>query len=222
MSKKIVYIYYLIKNDNVFYVGKTKNISKRKSLHRKLYGRDIDLLILDEVEDINWGFWESYWISQFKTWGFQLENKNNGGGGPTSWTEEQKLTINPQRIEKIKNNIERGLKISKKLKENNHSIYYTQEVKDKISKKLKGIKKEFTEEHKINLSKANLESKGKNVECFDLNDNFIKEFKCLREAKEWLLKIKPNISVNIDRQIKDCCNGRQKTCHGYKWRYPKI
>jgi hypothetical protein len=23
----------------------------------------------------------------------------------------------------------------------------------------------------------------------------------------------------VDKQIKDCCNGRQKTCHGYKWKY---
>lgn len=216
----MTYVYILERNGVPFYVGKTNILNQRKSHHKKYKGGDF--LIIDEVEDNNWKFWECYWISQFQTWGFELENKNKGGGGPTSWTEEQKKEINPKRIEKIKNNIERGLKISKKLKENNHSIYYTQEVKDKISKKLKGIKKEFTEEHKMNLSKANLESKGKNVECFDLNDNFIKEFKCLREAKEWLLKIKPNISVNIDKQIKDCCNGRQKTCHGYKWRYSKI
>lgn len=65
----------------------------------------------------------------------------------------------------------------------------------------------------------NLESKGKVVECYNLDGNFIKDFPCLREAKNWLSKEKSLNSPNIDKQIKDCCNGRQKTCHGYKFKY---
>ena len=86
-------------------------------------------------------------------------------------------------------------------------------------KKLKGKTKIFTKEHKDNLAKANLISKGKTVECYDLQDNFIQEFSCLREAKEFLLTINPLISTNVDKQIKDCCNGRQKTCHNFKFKY---
>jgi hypothetical protein len=30
---------------------------------------------------LEWGFWEIYWINQFKTWGFELKNLTNGGDG---------------------------------------------------------------------------------------------------------------------------------------------
>lgn len=85
--------------------------------------------------------------------------------------------------------------------------------------KIKGMSKQFTEYHLLNLAKANLESKGKVVECYNLEGNFIEDFSCLREAKNWLLNKNPLISTNVDKQIKDCCNGRQKTCHGYKFKY---
>ena len=39
------------------------------------------------------------------------------------------------------------------------------------------------------------------------------------KTKIWLLKEKSISSPNIDKQIKDCCNGRQKTCHGFKFKY---
>ena len=51
---------------------------------------------MDEVED--WKFWESYWIEQFRCWGFKLENKNNGGGGPSNYTEEQKQKMRKPRL----------------------------------------------------------------------------------------------------------------------------
>jgi len=114
-----------------------------------------------------------------------------------------------------------GDKISKTIKERNHSQYYTEEIRQKMSISQKGKPKPFTEEHIRNISKANLESKGKIVECYTLNGDFIKDFSCLREAKDWLIKKNSISSPNVDKQIKDCCNGRQKTCHGYKWKYKK-
>jgi len=204
-------IYVLEKNGIPFYVGKAKDSTRRKHSHRRTYGLDIQSYVIDEVED--WKFWESYWIEQFRCWGFKLENKNNGGGGPSNYTEEQKQKMRKPRIEGT------GNKISKTLRERNHSQYYTQEVRQKMAAPQKGRPKPFTEEHIKNVSKANLESKGKTVECYSLNGDFIKDFPCLREAKIWLLKEKFIYSPNIDKQIKDCCNGRQKTCHGFKFKY---
>jgi hypothetical protein len=208
-------IYFLSKNNIPFYVGKAKNIVRRKHRHYTTYGDDIKLEIIDICDDDKktWKFWETYWISQFKTWGFNLLNKNNGGGGPTSYTEEQKQTMRKPRREGT------GSKISATLIANNHSKYYTKEIRQHLSDKLKGIPKPFTEEHIRNIAKANLESKGKIVECYDLNNIFIKEFPCLREAQIWLLEKKPSISQNVSKQIKDCCNGRQNKCHGYIWKY---
>lgn len=115
-----------------------------------------------------------------------------------------------------------GEKISKTLIERNHSKYYTKNIKDKMSLLQKGISKPFTNEHIKNISISNLKSKGKTVECYTLSDILIKDFKCLREAAEWLLKDQPNISKNVSKQIKDCCLGRQKKCHGYIWKYKII
>jgi hypothetical protein len=203
---------YILEKDGVpFYVGKAKDTTRRKHAHRKVYGLNTQSYIIDEVED--WRYWEEFYIWLFKSWGFKLENKNNGGGGPSNYTEKQKQKMRKPRIEGT------GEKISKTLKERNHSQYYTEEVRLKMSTPQKGRPKPFTEEHIKNLSKANLESKGKIVECYDLNGNFIKDFPCLREAKNWLIKEKFLSSLNVDKQIKDCCNGRQKTCHGYKFKY---
>ena len=207
----MIKIYLLEKNGIPFYIGKAKDATRRKHAHKKTYGLDIQSYIIDEVED--WKFWESFWIEQFKQWGFKLKNKNNGGGGPSSYTEEQKQKMKKPRMEGT------GEKISKTLKERNHSQYYTEEIRQKMSTTQKGKSKPFTEEHIKNISKANLESKGKNIECYTLDGNFIKDFSCLRETKTWLLKEKCIHSPNIDKQIKDCCNGRQKTCHGFKFKY---
>jgi hypothetical protein len=215
----MVKIYILEKNGVPFYVGKAKNPTRRIHKHYIKFGEDITISIIDEVKEYEWKFWESYWIEQFKQWYFKLENKNNGGGGPTKWTEDQKNLINPQRIDKIVNHQTRGKSISKTLKERNHSQYYTSEVRQKMSIHQKSIPKPFTETHIKNISKANLESKGKIVECYDLNGNFIKDFPCLRETKIWLLEEKLISSPNVDKQIKDCCLGRQKTCHGFKFKY---
>jgi len=215
----MINIYILERNGIPFYVGKAKNTVRRQHKHYLTFGTDIKVEVIDTVEDKQWKFWEQYWIQQFKAWGFKLENKNDGGGGPTEWTLQQKQSINPKRIEKIINHPTRGKHISKTLKQRNHSQYYTEDIRQKMSISQKGKPKPFTEEHIKNISKANLESKGKTIECYDLNDIFIKEFPCLREAKLWLLEIDSNISKNVDKQIKDCCLGRQKTCHKFKWKY---
>lgn len=210
----MAFIYYLEENNVPFYIGKCKNKTRRRHSHYRKFGTNIKLIELDQVGDDKkeWKFWESYYISLFRSWGFNLVNQNEGGGGPSFYSEESKQKMRKPRPGS-------GEKISKTLKERNHSKYYTEEVIDKIRKKLKGKLKPFTKEHIQNLAKANLESKGKMVECLNLDKDFIKDFNCLREAKEWLLIIKPNISKNVDKQIKDCCLGRQKTAHGYIWKY---
>jgi hypothetical protein len=197
-------IYILERNGVPFYVGKTLQEIKERFHTHGIKKENSEIIEIDCVDDKEWRFWESWYIELFKVWGFGLENKNSGGGGRgPGWVSLP----------------ERGIKISKTLKERNHSQYYTDEVRQKMSIPQKGKSKPFTKEHKENISKANLESKGKVVECYGLDGKFIKEFNCLREAKIWITEEKSIYSPNIDKQIKDCCNGRQKTCHGYKFKY---
>lgn len=214
---KNMFIYILSKNNIPFYVGKCTDPIRRRNSHKVKFGLDISLEIIDEVNKEDWKYWECFWIEQFKQWGFELKNINKGGGGPGEWSQEQKT--NPIRILKIKNNIERGIKISNSLKQRNHSQYYTSEVRNKMSLAQLGKSKPFSEEHKVNLAQAIIKSKGKIVECYSLEDEYITCFPCLREAKIWLNNHKNINSANVDKQIKDCCLDRQNTCHGFKWKY---
>lgn len=89
---------YLIENinGNKIYIGKTVNPSNRKNYHKNKLGNQIKFSIIDEIDSIKKEDWiplESYWISQFKNWGFNLINGNNGGGGPSILSEEHKIKI---------------------------------------------------------------------------------------------------------------------------------
>jgi len=201
-------IYVLEKNGIPFYVGKAKDSTRRKHSHRRTYGLDIQYYVIDEVED--WKFWESYWIEQFRCWGFKLENKNNGGGGPSNYTEEQKQKMKGPRPGT-------GEKISKTLRERNHSQYYTNEIKQKISQNNKGKPKPFSESHKIAMGIAK-RKQAKPVLQYDLENNIIKEWESKGQAAAWI-KEQTNKKSNVTSQIKDCILGRQKTAFGYKWKY---
>jgi len=204
----MIKIYVLEKNGIPFYVGKAKDTTRRKHAHRKTYGLDIQSYVIDEVED--WKFWECYWIEQFKCWGFILENKNNGGGGPSSYTEEQKKKMRGPRPGT-------GEKISKTLRERNHSQYYVDEVREKISNSLKGKPRPFSEGHKKAMGIAKRKN-AKPVLQYDLDGNFIKEWESKGQAAEWI-KEQTGKTSNLVSQIKDCILKRQKTAFGYKWKY---
>ena len=96
-------------NGNVRYIGKTLNFKRRQREHIKCYSKsntyknnwikslikngDYPVIsILDEVEYEDSAFFETYWISQFKSWGFNLTNLTDGGDGTFGYkmTENQK------------------------------------------------------------------------------------------------------------------------------------
>jgi hypothetical protein len=201
---------------NKVYIGKTKN--SRIQPHKAKYGKNIIYTIIDQINSLNHKEWkplESYWIEQFRQWGFELMNINkNGGQGPGVYSEESKNKMRKKR------KLGTGKKISKKLKENNHSQYYTDEVRLKISKGSKGLSKPFTKEHQQNILLAK-RKQAKPVLMFDLEDNLIKEWESKGQAAEWV-KEQTGKTSNLVSQIKDCILGRQKTAFGYKWKYKII
>jgi hypothetical protein len=87
------------RTNEIRYIGKTNNLIKRFNKHineSKLSTKShkkawinqllkLNLKPIIEVIDIvpknEWVFWETYWISQFRTWGFDLVNNTNGGEG---------------------------------------------------------------------------------------------------------------------------------------------
>jgi hypothetical protein len=204
-------IYLLEKNNIPFYIGKSNNPKKRLWHHKQHFGKNINQIVLEEVEEDQWKFWESYWIGQFKCWGFILENKNNGGGGPSSYTKEQKQKMRKPRIKGT------GKKISETLKKRNHSQYYTEEIKNKISQGTKGKPKPFSDTHKISMGIAKRKQAKTVLQC-DLEGNIVKEWESKGQAASWI-KEQTGKTSNLTSQIKDCILGRQKTAFGYKWKY---
>jgi hypothetical protein len=193
-------IYILERNGVPFYVGKTLQRIKERFYTHKGKNKNSKIIEIDCVEDDEWRFWESWYIELFKSWGFELENKNNGGGGRgPGWISP------PERNAKIKASLQ------------NHSQYYTDEVKEKISNGNKGKLKPFTKEHQQNMLIAK-RKQAKPLLMYDLDNNLIKEWESKGQAAEWIKETKKK-QGNLTSQIKDAILGRQKTAFGYKWKY---
>jgi hypothetical protein len=96
----ITYIYLITNinnNPNKVYIGKTRNTDSRKNDHKRKYGKQIIFNVIDIIESVDYHDWEdieTYWIEQFKAWGFILmNNRMKGGNGPQTRTEDEKLRI---------------------------------------------------------------------------------------------------------------------------------
>jgi len=168
---------------------KSKNASWIKSLIKKGLKPIIELL--DETTDSNWKYIEIYWISQFKTWGFNLTNMTDGGDG------------NNNQIITKESNIKRRNKLIGKKRD--------PKIGEKISKKLSG--RELSNKRKKQISEYVIKNQGRVVLQYDMNWNFIKEWRCLKEAAKSCIK-----SGNASRIIKVCKN-KANSAGGYKWKY---
>jgi hypothetical protein len=222
-------IYYLHKGDNIpFYIGKTKNSpKKREREHRnRMNNKSIYLEIIDKVNNDKWKFWEQHYISLFKSWEFELENKNNGGGGCTSRNKEFKNKLSKQRKGKKPINIEKPI-IQFDLNGNfikeweSYIQAYNVFKNQGISKAARGehlqalgyiwcYKKDYTPD--LVLDKINkIKNSTISIIQFDINMNFINEYPSIQSASKYLNK-KPS-------SICECCKGKRKTAYGYIWKY---
>jgi hypothetical protein len=190
-------IYILERNNIPFYVGKTLQEVKDRHYTHGDKKENSKIVEIDCVEDDEWRFWESWYIGLIKSWGFVLENKNDGGGGRgPGWISSD------ERNEKIKQNRKgKGLGPNPKISEGN-----------------KGKSKPFTEEHRKNMETAK-RKQAKTLLQFDKEDTLIREWDSKGEAADWIKEQNLSQAKNIKGQIKDACLGRQKTAFGYKWKY---
>lgn len=223
----ISYIYIITNidnNPNKIYIGKTNNLYGRKKNHEKKYGYNINFDYIDEINSSNKKDWvplECFWIEQFKQWGFELQNKNKGGGGPEFMSEETRLKMG--RVKKghiCYKDKERNLKISNSLKG-------IKKPNSKGGKKNKG--KKYNEEHCLNISLGKIGSKypskteeqklhykyshsylNKIIIQYNTEGDFIKEWPSMKEAGN-KLNINPG-------SISSCCLGNQKTYKNFIWK----
>ena len=194
---------YLIENidDNPYkvYIGKTKNIKLREYAHKNTYGNNISYTIIDQIptwDPVEWKPVESYWIEQFKCWGYQTINKNTGGGGVVSHTLETKL-----KFSKLKqgNNYNKGNKYSEESKQ-----------KLRVPRPNSGPKGILSEQWKLNL-RVSHPKQWKPIVQYDTMGNIIKEWNSTTEASKQL-----GIRTNT---INNCLKGLSKITKGYIWKY---
>jgi hypothetical protein len=209
MREKTIKIYYLHLGDNIpFYVGKTKDsLNVRLKNHRRVKKLECFIEEIESVENKNWKFWESYWIEQFKSWGFNLTNKNNGGGGlnkhsPISRSKLIDSLKKVKRTEEWRKNLSLSLMGKKKNMPSNYGEIISNAKKGIPNPKLK----------KVRLGKPHPKSSYV-ILCFNLNGDFIKEYPSSKEAGKDINK--------HPQSIRDAASGIQKTAYGFIWKYKK-
>lgn len=212
---------YLIENcfgdPNAVYVGKTKIENSRKNKHIKTFGKNITCTTIDYInsdEKEIWGAIESYWISQFKTWGFKVQNKNLGGGGCVVASDDMREKISKgnkgkkrtqEHIEKYKGSKSQkhreNLSIAKKGKPSNKKgkKYGSN---PKISLNLERSKKisQWLNNNKEKIRLARLGKTKKGCKILDVKNNIVFESKvaCAKYNNFDINKMRKLVDKNID------------------------
>jgi len=202
----IIKIYYLHKGNNIpFYVGETsQSLNARLNNHKRRLGKEIQIELIEEVENENWRFWEKYWINQFKVWGFNLINKNEGGGGVNKGT--PKHTFESR----------------KKISNSRIGIKYSEESKQKISRALLG-KKQSIETCELKRIKR-LGFKHSEISKHNIKKNLSKPILQYSKKGE-LIQSWPSTKLASESlriyssDICKCLKNKGKSAGGYIWKF---
>ncbi len=236
-----VYIYGLVdkSKNELKYIGKSINPQSRYRKHlqdsyKKISYKDNwiysllennnkpELLIIDEVDEVNWEFWEKHYISYYKSIGCKLTNISEGGENPPNLTGRKRTKDEIGRISKSNTGKKRSeetrknISLSKKgkpLLHLNNGKERSQSHRKNISLSLKGRTSPnkgliLSEERKKSLSNGHNKEKIKVVQLTKLGE-YVETWFGINETEK-KLKI---------RHISDCCRGKCKTAGGFKWVY---
>jgi len=216
------YIYCLIHNNDVKYIGKSDNPNQRfkehlrKSKYNKTYkdnwltkliksSQIPELLILDIVPFVNFGFWEDFYIDLFKSFGFKLTNTAPGGRGGNFGD-----VVNKKISEKLKgriindewrNNIKKG-SIGRK---------HTKETLENFSKQRLG---EGNSMYGVERKRTWDENKRKKIIQLDLFNNQLHEWDSIQDAVVGTCTNRTSINYVL--------KGKRNQAGGYKWIYSNI
>lgn len=257
--RKTTFIYALIdpRYETVRYIGKSNNPESRyqnhynksrdKNTHKRNWINNIrkdnlrpEILILDEVDINDWIFWEKFYISLYKSWGFRLTNYTEGGDGATfrnSTTFKKCHTMNKgiPRSDETKRKISETLK-RKSIKPPNRRKIIQYDLNYNKIKEYDSIS-DACKNSKFNKSKISAVCRFKRqshggyiwryydnnkkikyinqkspIIQYDKNLNKINEYDSISDA------CKDNKGAR-SANISACCNGTLKTYKGYIWRY---
>lgn len=132
---------YLVENiepgTNKVYIGKTKN--SRENAHKRYFGSHIEYTCIDEILSLNHNDWEpleTYWIEQFKQWGFEVVNiRKKGGSGPECQSDDTRHRISKSMLGKSKTEEHK-----RNLSKARTGMKLSEEIKQKISQGRTGVK----------------------------------------------------------------------------------
>jgi hypothetical protein len=168
---------------NKVYIGKTYIEGSRKSKHKNTFGDQINHITIDIIYSKDKNVWkpiETKWIQHYKDLGFDVQNKNNGGGGCIVASDEMKSKISKAnkgktRTEEQKNHYRKpkpkgfGEKLSKATKG-----HYSPKkgIKSGPNLKLKGrISPNKGPNPKLSASKTGKQNNG--IKILDIRNNII-------------------------------------------------
>lgn len=229
------------KVNNKIYIGQAKDLDKRKTqfqYFKKRYGgvyinnaRDKynssvfwDYEVIEYCTEDELNEREKYYIKLFNSTDREIGyNITEGGDGCIGYvfTEEAKKAVS-EGLKRSYNNLsekEKKIRSDRQKGENNHFYgkHHTEETKQKISNKLKGIfegeKNPFYGKHHTQELKDIISDRcSKAIYQIDPDTNeIIKEWKSASEASK---------ELNCCRKgINNCCLGKLKISSGYKWCY---
>lgn len=224
---------------NKVYIGKT--INSREKSHKKTYGNQIEYTYIDEVNSLNRKEWEpleTYWIQQFKQWGFEIMNiKKHGGGGPEYVTDETKSKISKSNKGKHKPkgfqvgipkpndpNLAKALNYKEKILE----LYKTKSILE-ISNVINldfGTIKSFLIKEEIYIKSKNhhqpvsQKEKMKQIMINKLGIPIIQQDKKGNIINEYPSQAEAFRQTGVRQtDISACCVGKQKTAGGYIWKF---
>lgn len=241
------------------YIGKTSYLKQRLYKHIKdcsikrshkdswikslLYKNEKPIIEVIDIVPLNeWEFWEQYWISQFKAWGFKLTNSTIGGEGGSGYkhTDEAKEKMRQNRLGKTtseetkqkqsiatkeyaKNNPNFNKVFDRKItldKEKLYDLYITQNLSiPKISEILNISEKViFTNLKEFKIEKdRSLWTK----QCGDNHRKVVLQYdKSGNFIKEWESVDSAAKELGFNRaNLAATCRGVNKTCMGYIWKY---
>ena len=260
METTNIYILVDPRNDLVRYVGKANNISQRYRAHKnkarkeqqhkrnwvallKREGLKPAIEVIDVIQIGEWKFWEKYWISQFRVWGFDLLNYTVGGDG---------LTFGNSTSFKKGNGTKKVIGFNKELvkvyefKSTSDATKIFNVNKGSISaccgekgnaKTIKGIAW-FYEDNIRNLTKLELDEKinrrftkiyppnsgqfkkgtpslhKQKIGMYSLDDKLLKIFDCVGDAAKYVRVTNSAIQFA-------CLKSKKHICKQFKWKYEK-
>jgi hypothetical protein len=217
---------YLVTNcygdPNKVYIGKTKNT--RKSNHKQTFGKDIIYTEIDQVKSLeskDWKHLECFWIEYFRQFGFNIQNKNEGGNGVEFHTEDVREKIKLARKGVGKKKIIQYDLDGNFIKEWDGAICIENELGLKSAAILRDCRKQtggvFNFIWRFDLNKIDnnfiysRDRKGQSIIQYNLKGELV---------KEWDSMIKASKHTNTNKSsIFGCCNGDQETSNNFIWRY---